>query len=291
MPGSPSTSSFRFDSPKIDGAGGQPETVGNFREESVSGPPHSESRLNTGTTRWGCWSALTNPPKFQSGTLILGLDPETQRVVEQSGSDAPCNSHSVPRAGSDDVRLRFVPSVPHFAETATRRLCSPPVEAIAQSTGRLPPPTSASTEFTSARVKGMSQADRARLPSVASCVQTIQLRKDPHDKPRRLFILPNRGVLSITMRGCFDIVPKADYRCVIKLSFTPYYLTAHRNPAVLRGGAIAEASSHIVDDACIISGPSRPTFVLGQPRNNQQLSLVRLKATRVRAICSHSKPS
>ncbi|EIW61718.1 uncharacterized protein TRAVEDRAFT_163204, partial [Trametes versicolor FP-101664 SS1] len=178
VPGSPSAISFRSDSPKLHHGRGQSESAENHLEASVPG-----------STRWGCWSALTSPPRFRSGTLILGPEPEIQ-----SGSNASRRSHSVPRAGSFDVRL------------------SSPVEAIAQSTSRVPPLTNTSTEFTSTRVEGTSQTDRASVRSVASSVQTIHLRKDPHDKPRRLFVLPNRGVLSVTMRGCFDIVPKADFR-------------------------------------------------------------------------------
>lgn len=122
VPGSPSATSFRFDSPKIHGARGQPESAENLLEASVPGPPHLKNRLNTETTRWGCWSALTNPPRFRSGTLVLGPDPETPCVVEQSSSNASRRSQAVPRTGSFDARPRFVPSVPRYVQTLKRRL-------------------------------------------------------------------------------------------------------------------------------------------------------------------------
>ncbi len=122
VPGSPPTPSFRFHSSQIDGAQGQPDIVEKFLKAHVPGPPHSETRLNTGNTRWGCWSALKNPPKFRSGTLILDPNSETPHVVEHSGGDATRRSHHVPQAGVCDVRLRFVSFVPHFARTLTRHL-------------------------------------------------------------------------------------------------------------------------------------------------------------------------
>lgn len=101
-------------------------------------------------------------------------------------------------------------------------------------------------------------------------IEAVQMRRDPHDKPRRLLALPEVGVLSVTMRCCFDLVEQSPLRC------------SPLRPKIPEG-----ASHQMVDDACLLSDPDSVSVLVGRSGVGK-LSLFRLRGTQVCGFCWQS---
>ena len=97
-------------------------------------------------------------------------------------------------------------------------------------------------------------------------VELVMMRVEPHDKPRRLFVLPSSEILSVTMRGSFDLVKQEPLR---------------RTALGARG--TSEECRQFVDDACLLRSSQDPLIALGRVGDMQQLSIVRLQGENVRA--------
>ena len=97
-------------------------------------------------------------------------------------------------------------------------------------------------------------------------VELVMMRVEPHDKPRRLLVLPSSGVLSVTMRGSFDLVKQGPLR-----------------RAALRTGGTSEECRQFVDDACLLRSSQDHLVALGRVSDTQQLSIIRLQGENVRA--------
>ncbi|KAI0663039.1 WD40-repeat-containing domain protein [Cubamyces menziesii] len=192
--------------------------------------------------RWGCWSVLSSPPKIRSGTLVLSLSAPNS----ESSRETP-----EPLLAS---REYSVLDVSH----------SPPSPSIAQSVS----------------LRDVSNVDadeeESRTTGRHNQARVVQLRKDTHDKPRRLLALPDsRGQLSVTMRGSLDLLEGPHSRHVLELMASPP----------------TEASRQAVDDACILSSFEAPVVVLGHARNSKQLSLVRLEGRRGKVMGTFDRPA
>ena len=95
-------------------------------------------------------------------------------------------------------------------------------------------------------------------------IEAVQMRRDPHDKPRRLFQLADSRILSVTMRYSFDLVESSPLRC-----------KALR--AVPNIGGIRQT----VDDACILEGSGTCNIVLGCTGDAGQVSVLRREGAKV----------
>ncbi len=101
-------------------------------------------------------------------------------------------------------------------------------------------------------------------PKRFRCAQEVQMRKDSHDKPRRLLALRPGGFLSVTMRGSLDLVEQATLR------YTPIRTSA------------GDGARQLIEDACVLHGTHKRTVVIGRAGNNEQLSIVRIQDGKVR---------
>ena len=103
-------------------------------------------------------------------------------------------------------------------------------------------------------------------------VELVMMRVEPHDKPRRLLVLPSSGVLSVTMRGSLDLVKQGPLR-----------------RTALRTGGTSEECRQFVDDACLLRSSQDHLIAVGRVSDAQQLSIVRIRGENVRAwirLCS-----
>ncbi|KAI0334776.1 hypothetical protein GY45DRAFT_1046356 [Cubamyces sp. BRFM 1775] len=189
--------------------------------------------------RWGCWSALSSPPNIRSGTLVLSLS----TPVRGCSADAP----EPLLASRESSVLDVSPSNPstNMAQFVSVRDASDDNVNGEEDSGTV------------------GQHERIRA---------VQLRKDAHDKPRRLLALPGRGLLNVTMRGSLDLIEGLHSQRAVELTTS----------------RVMEASRHVADDACVLSPSEAPIVVLGHARSSQQLSLIRLEGRRVgpRASCT-----
>ena len=97
-------------------------------------------------------------------------------------------------------------------------------------------------------------------------VELVMMRVEPHDKPRRLLVLPSSGVLSVTMRGSLDLVKQGPLR-----------------RTALRTGGTSEECRQFVDDACLLRSSQDHLIAVGRVSDAQQLSIVRIRGENVRA--------
>ena len=203
---------------------------------------------------------VTRAPRFRSGTLridlpphVRPLDPERflcgQSQVQQDAS-APRNlaAHaSFTHNGVSGIQPAVL--VPPSSSTHVDR----PVAEDEQNIPEAPaePTGSASGRF--------------------QCAEQIQMRREPHDKPRRILAFPSGAILSVTMRGSLDFVAQAPLRCT-----------------ALRTSASGDSTRQLTEDACVVPGTRKPIVVIGRAGNNQQLSLVRIKETKVHCLSDPS---
>ena len=96
-------------------------------------------------------------------------------------------------------------------------------------------------------------------PKLFRCAQRVQMRRDIHDKPRRLLALSSGGFLSVTMRGSLGLVEQDTFR------YTPLRTS------------MGDSSRQLVEDACVLHDAHKRTVVIGRAGNNEQLSLVRIQ--------------
>ncbi|KAH9894259.1 hypothetical protein C8Q73DRAFT_509666 [Cubamyces lactineus] len=189
-------------------------------------------KLDNKAVRWGCWSALSSPPKIRSGTLVLSLSTPDREYL----GDAPEPLLALRENSNLDVNQ------------------SPPPLSIVQ------PVSVCDTSYDDA-----DGEEENRTTGRHDYTRVVQLRRDAHDKPRRLLALPDRGLLSVTMRGCLDLIEGPHSRSAIELRASPP----------------TEANRQVVDDACFLSASEASVVVLGHARTSKQLSLLRLEGRRV----------
>ncbi|CDO74059.1 hypothetical protein BN946_scf185043.g109 [Trametes cinnabarina] len=212
---------------------------------SARAVPDTPSHLSDATQEadskrvsWGRWGALTRPPKFRSGTLMLSLPrrPQLGRRADARPISVPTDTE--PSAAS--------------------------IQACVRTTSPADPVGLTSVE---------EQGPRTTRPKELS--QTLQLRKDPYDKPRRLFVHRDMGILNVSMRGCIDLIEGVNLRSVLEI----------------RAGAMSNVNRQLVDDACVISDGENAIIALGHARSTQQLSLVQLQGKRARDIGTFDRPA
>ena len=97
------------------------------------------------------------------------------------------------------------------------------------------------------------------------------MRRDPHDKPRRLFVLPGSSFLTVTMRGCFDLVEQSPLRC-----------------KALRTAPAGGVHRQMIDDAWVLSHSDGASIVAGRSGESGQVLMLRLQGQKVCNFCSSS---
>ncbi|KAI9067558.1 hypothetical protein FKP32DRAFT_235996 [Trametes sanguinea] len=134
---------------------------------------------------WGRWEVLSKPPRFRSGTFMLSL-PSQSMTFGRNGARQELSPES------QDVDAYSRIASPAFEDDISA--ASPP--ASSRAVPRRPLVATLASE----------EAEDSSIDELDEPVHRVHLRKDPHDKPRRL--LPHRGlgILSISMRGCIDLV-------------------------------------------------------------------------------------
>ncbi|KAI0637797.1 hypothetical protein C8Q77DRAFT_1087920 [Trametes polyzona] len=223
--------------PKPSEKNSEPEVVQFLSPEHVDGGD-SDDPSPQPAVRWGCWSALSCPPKIRSGVLVLG-DP----------ADSP------PAVCTNDGHVTPAPSpmLPYGARDSS---------------------SSVRADAGSSSAAAFSESDDTSLRDLPQHEGTIQLRRDIQDKPRRLFVLPDGGVLSVTMRGCFDLVQS----------------NQELRSATLRATSALDAGRQVVDDVCMLVGPEASVFVLGHARHSQQISLVGVEGRKAKELGCFDRP-
>lgn len=108
--------------------------------------------------------------------------------------------------------------------------------------------------------------------ALVDALEAVQMRREPHDKPRRLFSLTSDHTLSVTMRGSLDCVEQAPLRC-----------------SALRT-VMGEDARQLVDDACVLPHPDGDIVALGRLGDTRQLSLLRVQDRKVRSPSRPSRP-
>ncbi|KAI0676854.1 hypothetical protein C8Q78DRAFT_49550 [Trametes maxima] len=149
--------------------------------------------------QWGHWATPKSPLMFRSGTLVLAR-PQLPNV-----SDSPSRSTSDSLLQQLPGSHRDIQSVSHMSDTAPQH---------SNAVGSVLCKSSHSPAVERDYVYPGSVERGNRPLAMVDRQQIVQLRKDPHDKPRRLFVSPEGSILSVTMRGCFDLVERPNSKLV-----------------------------------------------------------------------------
>nr|VWO96881.1 Heterotrimeric G-protein beta subunit [Ganoderma boninense] len=210
-------------------------------------------------------NASVRVPTFRSGTLSIELPPHVRPF------DWNDFSTMRPQAQQDvdhsDVRVAPVSSTSQ-SDTSTFLPFS-----LAQPGSSIVADRSDTADADEQEDTGAASQPIDPTPKLFRCAQRVQMRKDSHDKPRRLLTLHPSGFLSVTMRGSLDLVEQASLR------YTPLRTSA------------GDGARQLVEDACVLHGTHKRTVVIGRAGNNGQLSLVRIEDGKVREIGSFERRS
>ncbi|PIL36762.1 hypothetical protein GSI_00452 [Ganoderma sinense ZZ0214-1] len=238
----------------------------------VSQAPQRSQTLDTaapvlahGGNMGAVYDATVRAPTFRSGTLSIELPPHVRPFDwKDFSSIRPQAQQDV-----DHSELRVAPvlsTLPSDTSTLLPNSLAQPGSSVV--TDRSDPADADEQEDTGAASQPIDFT-----PKLFRCAQRIQMRKDSHDKPRRLLTLRPSGFLSVTMRGSLDLVEQASLR------YTPLRTSA------------GDGARQLVEDACVLHGTHKRTVVIGRAGNNRQLSLVRIEDGRVRDIGSFERRS
>ncbi|KAM5535633.1 hypothetical protein V8D89_010620 [Ganoderma adspersum] len=209
--------------------------------------------------------AAVRVPTFRSGTLSIELPPHVRPFDwKDFSSTRPQAQQAV-----DHPEDRVAP----MSSTPPNDASSPLPIFLAQPGSSVLADRSDPADADEQEDTGAASEPIDSTPKLFRCAQRVQMRKDSHDKPRRLLTLRSSGFLSVTMRGSVDLVEQASLR------YTP-----------LRTAA-GDGARQLVEDACVLHGTHKRTVVIGRAGNNEQLSLVRIQDGKVRDVGSFDRRS
>ncbi|RPD74442.1 WD40 repeat-like protein [Lentinus tigrinus ALCF2SS1-7] len=207
---------------------------------------HSQSAISSHLKNPAFTSTAKGVPKFRSGRLRFEL-PRRQHV----NSDGPMTSNahqSTTFQALQSERRSVSPEYPDIHELLRDNV----VEDAGPISGNQGPAT----------------------PD-PDAVELVLMRVDPHDKPRHLFVLPSpSGVLSVTMRGSFDLVEQEPLR-----------------RTALRTAGMSEEARQLIDDACLLRSSQGHVVALGRVGDAQQLSVVRILDKVVTDVGTFDRPT
>ena len=204
--------------------------------------------------------AAVGVPTFRSGTLSIELPPHVQPFDWKDFSSICPQAQQAVDHPEDRVAPESSTALSDASSPLPVFLAQPGSSVLAD---RSDPAETDEQEDTGAVSEPIDSTPTT--PKLFRCAQRVQMRKDSHDKPRRLLTLRSSGFLSVTMRGSLDLVEQA------LLRYTPLPTPA------------GDGARQLVEDACVLHGTHKRTVVICRAGNNEQLSLVRIQDRKVRA--------
>ncbi|TBU48508.1 hypothetical protein BD309DRAFT_296397 [Dichomitus squalens] len=198
--------------------------------------------------------ALTHAPRFRSGTLRIELPPHVRPLDPRHFL---CGQPQVQQDADTPQDRAANASLTHKGDSRPQQsVLMQPTPSVHANRPRVEDET---------KVPEVSAAPTDPTSGYFQRVEQVQMRREPHDKPRRLLALPSGAMLSVTTRGSLDLVAQDPLRCT-----------------ALRTSAFGDSARQLIEDACILLGTHKPAIIVGRTGNSQQLSLVRIKEAKVR---------